>query len=852
MKKYNFLLLSFIATAFFLAGSIRVVQAVSSPLQISPFHGNGNSPCNVFYTSQSYQFTYNGNGGKVWLSGKSDGNGEIYTDDKIDIVITHADTTTSTFTKNYGNGQGIVPTAAQDITSYFRVGVNTVKVTMTDLAGPYCNSSEYWLFETTGGPPPPPAKPPILARSTWHGDGLGGTIGSYLRELRLATTLNPLIAIGTRFNALFTLSTYDPNYSSIRNTWEGQILLDWLDHKYLKPYGGDIAYHYLVAPDGKIYEGRYKGNQSDTPDNRGSSVWRANTGLIGIAILGKYGKDPKESDTAVSVLDGGIMQPTDASIKSVKNLVDWLAGKYGIDRTGLTTLPPDVNGEISCVRTPAFCAVNNISGHREYDYPTNNESDSPNDTACPGDNVQNYMSTFRGQNMLAGSGVTPSHKIPVGLLIGGFSPVNLGVVDPNGRRLGVDPSTGQFITNIPNGVQGNIILGDAPDEHSFALHVPAPVSGVYKIDVVGTGTGSFTLASEDLQSSNAVAYRGSTVLGQKDNYQVIYSTTNPSNIEMFHDTVPPVTTGTMTCSRDMNGTCRSAATVKRTATDTGTNGDKGSGVGKIECSYDNQVTWQQCGDANGATITISNNGKTSFWYRSIDRVLNVETAKNTGTIDVQRFLAIGDTAFSSNMGTTLQTTGIIHSNGTMSFVYNTTLRLDVLTYKGLFTSTGNTTFTYNQKTQVTQTNPLPSYPLSYYKSLCPNYTGPITITDTWPTYNKCMYVLGDVTFRSTMPSGKLTVVSEGKITDTSTTSTLQPWDTKNGILYYAAKGFSATANGGNYTGVIYAPTSSVNAGFSNATFNGSIYGLTVGFGAGTSLTAYQAAGFPPTTYNLPL
>jgi len=102
------------------------------------------------------------------------------------------------------------------------------------------------------------------------------------------------------------------------------------------------------------------------------------------------------------------------------------------------------------------------------------------------------------------------------------------------------------------------------------------------------------------------------------------------------------------------------------------------------------------------------------------------------------------------------------------------------------------------------------------------------------------------------PTGKLTIVSEGYIKDNSTNATLQPWDTANGILFYSAKGYTTKANRAKYTGVIYAPTTQINGAFSNTTFNGSLYSKTVSFGSGTSLTAYQAAGFPTTTYNLPL
>ena len=870
MRKIFFSIVIFAITALVAVNIGKVAIAAGSPLQISPFHGDGNSPCGVFYTPPAYSFSYNG--GTVWLSGLSNGTGNIYTDDKLDIEVTRPDGTKTTFSKNYGDGTTITPTIPQDVTNLFKSGTNSVKVTMTDLVAPVCNSSEYWLVETTNGGGSVPAKPNVLPRSTWHGENNGvvvtqtpnhiaihhargtndpGNIGTYARELKAAIKLKPVDILKKLFNPASVLSAYDSQYPSIRNSWTGQIWLEWLNHKYLDNYG-DIAYHYLVDPEGKIYEGRWKGSLGENADNKGSSIWHANTGLIGITVLGRYGIDPDENMVAVNILDGGVAEPTNASIQSAKSLVDWLSGKYNINKTGKFQLPPSLDGQDSCKLSPDQCFVDNISGHKDFV----SKTQDPEGSVCPGDNLYKYIPTLRGlASMQAGDTIAP-HKNPTGILVGGFSPIELGIVDPAGKRLGIDPSTGQNVTNIANGIYGRVALSDhlggTIEDVPYWLHVPVPVNGVYKIDVVGTGTGAFTLATEDLQTSSARAMNGSTTNGQKDNYQIIYNTSNPSQLELFHDTVPPVTTGTMTCSRDMNGTCRSAATVKLNATDTGTNGDPGSGVLKIECSYDDKTTWQQCGDATGGQNVFDKNEKKSFWYRSTDRVLNVETPKYSGIIDVQKYLSIADTLFKSDRATTLRTTGITQSNGNATFTYNTTVDFDVLQYYGTFSESGNTSFSIKQKLKVTQKVALPSYPLSYYKTKCTNYAGPLTIWDTSPAYNKCMYVTGDVTFNATTPTGKLTIVSEGYIKDKSTNANLQAWDTTNGILFYSAKGYTTTANGATYTGVIYAPTTQINGAFSNTTFNGSLYSKTVSFGSGTSFTAKQAAGFPATTYTLPL
>ena len=876
MKKIIYPLVIFVIIILVALNPKSHAQAAGSPLQISPSHSSVSCSLSVFYGPATYSFSYNG--GTVTLSGITDGTGNIYTDDKVDIEVTHPDGSNSSFSQDYGSTGTIVQTSPQNVTSLFITGTNSVKITMTNLRTPDCGSSAYWLVEATGGGGGP-TKPNILPRSGWHGDNSGvidaqtpkriaihhtsgtndpGNLGTFKKELKLAVKLKPGNTLKKIFNPMNILSGgYDTNYAAIRNTYQGTIFLDWLDHKYTSDFGvDDIAYNYLITPDGKIYEGRYKGGLAENSDNRGASTWHANTGLIGIAFVGRYGIDTArgESQAVVNLFDAGVAQPTDAAIKSARSLIDWLTAKYSIDKNGQTQLPPSVAGIDSCIRsqTTNECYVNNIAAHREYDFPTNNVNDSPNDTICPGDNLAQFIPTFKFLANNPGTGTIPGHTNPSGLLIAGFSPINLGVVDPTGKRLGVDPATGQFVNNIAGGTHGKVIDGEDPNDLEYVLHIPTAVNGVYKVDVVGTGTGAFSLATEDLATSNASAYTGNTSIGQKDNYQIIYNSANPSKLEMFHDTVPPVTTGTMTCSRDMNGTCRSAATFKLDSTDTGSNGDSASGVLKIECSYDNKATWQQCGDANGAQIARSANGQFSFWYRSTDRVLNVEVSKYSGIIDVEQFVSIAGTTLKSYKATGLNMTGIAHSNGSMSFTYNTTVHLDRLTYIGSFTQSGNTTFTYNQKTQVTQAVPLPSYPLSFYKSKCTNYTGSITLWNTGTTFNKCIYATGNVTIYTTNTKGKLTVISEGYIYDYSTGANLQAWDTSNGILFYSAKGYTAKANGATYTGVIYAPTTLINGGLSNSTLNGGLYSKNVNFNSGTSLTAYQAAGFPASTYNLPL
>lgn len=857
MKKIFFSSVLFLLILIIVLGVNQHVMAAGSPLQISIAHPSVNCSTGVFYGISTYTFDYNG--GTVTLANASDGTGDIYTDDQIDIEVTHPDTTKSTFSQDYGSTGTIVQTTPQNVTNLFITGANTVKIKMTNVRAPQCGSSAYWLVENAGGGGGA-TKPNILPRNTWHGDNNGvitsqtanhivihhtqgtnapGNIGTFIREFSLAKAVDPA---GTN-NRLFipaNIINEKGDYTSIRGTWPGEIFLDWVNHTVVKGYT-DIGYQYLVDPQGTIYEGRYKGGLAENADNKGQNVENGNTGVVGIALLGRYGSDPDFKSQLGSVFDGGKATPTNASIQAIQSLVNWLSSKYNINKTGTYTFTAGCQ--------TSSCTVANISGHKDF------EGLTMGHTECPGSNLYTYLPTLRGVSNNMPNGTMPLPIVPTGFYVGGFSPVTLGIVDPSGNRMGYNPATGQYVNNITNGQYGSLKLFDNESDSNdptFILNLPTVQSGVYKVDVVGTGTGSFALGIQDLTSQNARYMSGNTTSGQQDNYQIIYNTSNPSQPELYHDTVPPVTTGTMTCSRDMNGVCRSAATFQLNATDTGTNGDLASGVAKIECSYDNKATWQQCGDANGAQIVRSTNGQFSFWYRSTDRVLNVETPKYSGVVDVEQFVSLATTALTSNLATTLQTTGIMHSNGNMSFTNNTTLHLDILNYIGTFTQSGNTTFTYNTKTQVTQSKSLPSYPLTSYKSRCTNYTGAVTLSDTGTNFNKCIYATGDVTLNTTNTSGKLTVVSEGNIKDNSTGANLQAWDTTNGVLFYTAKTYTAQANGATYTGIILAPNTQINGGLSNSTLNGGLYSKTINFNSGTSLTANQAAGFPTTTYTLPL
>lgn len=92
------------------------------------------------------------------------------------------------------------------------------------------------------------------------------------------------------------------------------------------------------------------------------------------------------------------------------------------------------------------------------------------------------------------------------VIVGLASPANLYVTDPQGRHTGIDPSTGQFVNEIPD----SYYTGPGAEPQSIAVFSPIP--GTYTTEAVGTGTGtvhleamSFTAAGDDRSVSTVAA-----------------------------------------------------------------------------------------------------------------------------------------------------------------------------------------------------------------------------------------------------------------------------------------------------------------------------------------------------------
>ena len=78
---------------------------------------------------------------------------------------------------------------------------------------------------------------------------------------------------------------------------------------------GDVGYHYLIDRDGVIYEGRAGGKNII-----GAHVYCANTGTLGIAMIGNFQRK----------------EPTEEQLVSLRKLLHDLAGEYNVDLKGKT------------------------------------------------------------------------------------------------------------------------------------------------------------------------------------------------------------------------------------------------------------------------------------------------------------------------------------------------------------------------------------------------------------------------------------------------------------------------------------------------------------------------------------
>lgn len=111
----------------------------------------------------------------------------------------------------------------------------------------------------------------------------------------------------------------------------------------------DVGYHYMVDPSGVIYEGRYL-------SLKGSHVAKANTGKLGILVMGDFEHQAWDFDD----------DPTKKQLASVKDLIKTLKSEFG--------------------------TLTKLGGHRDY----------KSTTKCPGGELYKMIPGIRTDTKLGG------------------------------------------------------------------------------------------------------------------------------------------------------------------------------------------------------------------------------------------------------------------------------------------------------------------------------------------------------------------------------------------------------------------------------------------------------------------
>jgi len=120
-----------------------------------------------------------------------------------------------------------------------------------------------------------------------------------------------------------------------------------------------------------------------------------------------------------------------------------------------------------------------------------------------------------------------------------FSPIDMQITAPDGKKIGKDFATGNSLSEIPN-ARYSAQVG----EHEYAV-ILDPLPGEYKVDTAGTGNGVYTIAASYMSAATTSIFTlaGTTTLNQAiQNTMTLSSTTTVVSIQPPTATLTPTTT----------------------------------------------------------------------------------------------------------------------------------------------------------------------------------------------------------------------------------------------------------------------------------------------------------------------
>ncbi len=182
------------------------------------------------------------------------------------------------------------------------------------------------------------SKPPVISRTDW-----GCPDGQNYRGTPTYTTVTHLIVHHTADGPVSDFAAW------VRAIWTFHVFSNKWD---------DIGYNYVVAPDGRVFEGRAGGDNV-----MGAHFSGQNSGTMGVSMLGTYTKT----------------LPTAEALVSLESILAWKADQRKIDPLGVRLHPG----------TRLY--LMNISGHRD----ANASPFASGTTECPGDAFYPTLPTIR-------------------------------------------------------------------------------------------------------------------------------------------------------------------------------------------------------------------------------------------------------------------------------------------------------------------------------------------------------------------------------------------------------------------------------------------------------------------------
>lgn len=171
----------------------------------------------------------------------------------------------------------------------------------------------------------------------------------------------------------------------------------------------------------------------------------------------------------------------------------------------------------------------------------------------PVDDFANHIRAYG--NQFAGLRLYSAFSGPVdGITFTIASPAQLLVIDPTGKRLGIDPISNTSYSEIPDGTYFTDGISDVSTSNITPAHevktayIPNPIPGNYQVQVIGTASGAYSfsnLAYDANGTAHSQVFDGITQTNLVTPYVLNFTPQQPSNIVtasqiVFGGFLPPI------------------------------------------------------------------------------------------------------------------------------------------------------------------------------------------------------------------------------------------------------------------------------------------------------------------------